>query len=120
MSSRSVQALVLSPTRELAAQTEQNILALGEFLKVQAHCCIGGKSLGATLAPPTAGNLGSPGNAVVKIGTGRGGGSWMGGSCSWSLCRGIWNQSWMLRLPRLQLPLLASWMLSIGKVADQR
>jgi hypothetical protein len=44
---RRVQALVLSPTRELAAQTEKNILALGEFLKVQAHCCIGGKSLGA-------------------------------------------------------------------------
>ena len=38
---------MLSPTRELAAQTERNILALGEFLKVQAHCCIGGKSLGA-------------------------------------------------------------------------
>ena len=43
-----MQALVLSPTRELAAQTEKNILALGEFLKVQAHCCIGGKSLGAS------------------------------------------------------------------------
>ena len=42
-----VQALVLSPTRELAAQTERNLLALGEYLKVQAHCCIGGKSLGA-------------------------------------------------------------------------
>ncbi len=48
---RRVQALVLSPTRELAAQTEKNILALGEFLKVQAHCCIGGKSLGARLRP---------------------------------------------------------------------
>ena len=50
---RRVQALVLSPTRELAAQTEKNILALGEFLKVQAHCCIGGKSLGARSAHPT-------------------------------------------------------------------
>lgn len=40
------QALVLSPTRELATQTEQNILALGDFLKVKAHACIGGKSIG--------------------------------------------------------------------------
>ena len=40
------QALVLSPTRELATQTEKNILALGDFLKVKAHACIGGKSVG--------------------------------------------------------------------------
>ena len=40
-----VQALILSPTRELAGQTEKTINAIGEFLKVQAHCCIGGKSL---------------------------------------------------------------------------
>eukprot|EP00898_Chlorokybus_atmophyticus_P000872 jgi/Chlat1/1786/Chrsp134S02106 len=43
---REVQALVLSPTRELAAQTEKVILALGEFINIQAHCCIGGKSIG--------------------------------------------------------------------------
>lgn len=42
----SVQALILSPTRELASQTEKNILAIGEYMNVQAHCCIGGKSLG--------------------------------------------------------------------------
>jgi ATP-dependent RNA helicase len=46
---RQVQALVLSPTRELAAQTTKNVLALGEFMKVQAHCCIGGKSIGQDL-----------------------------------------------------------------------
>lgn len=40
------QALVMSPTRELASQTEKNIMALGEFMKVRAHCCIGGKSIG--------------------------------------------------------------------------
>jgi ATP-dependent RNA helicase len=43
------QALVLSPTRELAIQTEKNILALGDFLKVKAHSCIGGKSIGEDL-----------------------------------------------------------------------
>jgi len=43
-----VQTLILSPTRELAQQTEKVILAIGEFMNVQAHACIGGKSLGAT------------------------------------------------------------------------
>ena len=37
---------MLSPTRELAAQTEKNVLAIGEFLRVNAYCCIGGKSIG--------------------------------------------------------------------------
>jgi ATP-dependent RNA helicase len=41
-----VQALILSPTRELAAQTEKVILAIGDFMNVQAHACIGGKSIG--------------------------------------------------------------------------
>eukprot|EP00208_Stichococcus_sp_RCC1054_P006581 CAMPEP_0206136882 /NCGR_PEP_ID=MMETSP1473-20131121/2094_1 /ASSEMBLY_ACC=CAM_ASM_001109 /TAXON_ID=1461547 /ORGANISM="Stichococcus sp, Strain RCC1054" /LENGTH=401 /DNA_ID=CAMNT_0053529711 /DNA_START=157 /DNA_END=1362 /DNA_ORIENTATION=+ len=45
-SKNQIQALVLSPTRELAGQTEKNIMALGEFMKVRAHCCIGGKSIG--------------------------------------------------------------------------
>uniref|UniRef100_A0A7S3R1Q8 RNA helicase n=1 Tax=Dunaliella tertiolecta TaxID=3047 RepID=A0A7S3R1Q8_DUNTE len=43
---REVQTLILSPTRELAQQTEKVILAIGEFMNVQAHACIGGKSLG--------------------------------------------------------------------------
>jgi hypothetical protein len=41
-----VQALILSPTRELAQQTEKNLLAVGDFMNVQAHCCIGGHSVG--------------------------------------------------------------------------
>lgn len=40
------QVLILSPTRELAQQTEKVILAIGEFINVQAHACVGGKSLG--------------------------------------------------------------------------
>lgn len=43
---RRVQALVLSPTRELATQTEKVVLALGDFMNMQAHACIGGKSIG--------------------------------------------------------------------------
>ncbi|KAL6547658.1 hypothetical protein OROHE_009363 [Orobanche hederae] len=44
--SSEVQALILSPTRELAAQTEKVILAIGDFMNVHAHACIGGKSVG--------------------------------------------------------------------------
>jgi ATP-dependent RNA helicase len=43
---REIQALVLSPTRELATQTEKVLLAMGDFMNIQAHCCIGGKSIG--------------------------------------------------------------------------
>jgi superfamily II DNA/RNA helicase len=41
-----VQALILSPTRELASQTERVMLAIGDHLNVQVHACIGGKSIG--------------------------------------------------------------------------
>ncbi|AQK76437.1 DEAD-box ATP-dependent RNA helicase 34 [Zea mays] len=43
---REVQALILSPTRELASQTERVMLAIGDHLNVQVHACIGGKSIG--------------------------------------------------------------------------
>ncbi|MBA0573208.1 hypothetical protein Golob_000494, partial [Gossypium lobatum] len=41
-----VQALILSPTRELASQTEKVIRTIGDFMNIQAHACIGGKSVG--------------------------------------------------------------------------
>ncbi|KAL1556941.1 RNA helicase [Salvia divinorum] len=44
--SSEVQALILSPTRELASQTEKVILAIGDYINVQAHACVGGKSVG--------------------------------------------------------------------------
>ena len=47
--SRDVQALVLSPTRELAAQTDRTVRELGAFMSVRSHCCVGGKSLGEDL-----------------------------------------------------------------------
>jgi len=36
----------VSPTRELASQTENVILAIGSFTNIRAHACIGGKSVG--------------------------------------------------------------------------
>ncbi|KAI9363936.1 eukaryotic initiation factor 4A-III-like protein [Zopfochytrium polystomum] len=45
-SSRETQALILSPTRELATQIQGVILALGDYMNVQCHACIGGTSIG--------------------------------------------------------------------------
>jgi len=45
-SSRETQALILSPTRELAVQISKVILALGDYMSVQCHACIGGQNIG--------------------------------------------------------------------------
>jgi len=37
---------VVSPTRELALQIQTVIMALGDYMNVQCHACIGGKSMG--------------------------------------------------------------------------
>jgi len=38
----STQALILAPTRELAQQTQKVVRALGDFLNVTSHACVGG------------------------------------------------------------------------------
>uniref|UniRef100_T1J5V7 RNA helicase n=1 Tax=Strigamia maritima TaxID=126957 RepID=T1J5V7_STRMM len=43
---RETQGLILSPTRELATQIQKVILALGDYMNVQCHACIGGTNLG--------------------------------------------------------------------------
>ncbi|GIY51329.1 eukaryotic initiation factor 4A-III [Caerostris extrusa] len=43
---RETQVLILSPTRELAVQIQKVILALGDYMSVQCHACIGGTNLG--------------------------------------------------------------------------
>jgi len=42
---REPQVLILSPTRELAEQTQRVVLALGDYMSVKAHCCIGGRNV---------------------------------------------------------------------------
>eukprot|EP00029_Vermamoeba_vermiformis_P012963 TRINITY_DN7901_c0_g1_i1.p1 TRINITY_DN7901_c0_g1~~TRINITY_DN7901_c0_g1_i1.p1 ORF type:complete len:400 (+),score=180.87 TRINITY_DN7901_c0_g1_i1:58-1257(+) len=54
-STTETQALVLSPTRELAQQTQKVMLSLGDFLSVEVHCCIGGKSMGEDIRKLEAG-----------------------------------------------------------------
>lgn len=39
------QALILAPTRELAQQIQKVVLALGDYLKIRCHACIGGTSV---------------------------------------------------------------------------
>ena len=43
---RETQALILSPTRELATQIKNVVLAMGDYMNVQCHACIGGTSVG--------------------------------------------------------------------------
>jgi ATP-dependent RNA helicase len=43
---RETQALILSPTRELAVQSQTVVLALGDYMNVSCHACIGGTSVG--------------------------------------------------------------------------
>jgi translation initiation factor 4A len=42
---RNCQALILAPTRELANQIFKVVLALGDYLKVKCHACIGGTAV---------------------------------------------------------------------------
>merc|ERR1739848_443081 len=39
------QSLILAPTRELAQQIQKVVLALGDYLKIRCHACIGGTSV---------------------------------------------------------------------------
>ncbi|KAM6367454.1 eukaryotic initiation factor 4A-III isoform 1-T1 [Alca torda] len=43
---RETQALILAPTRELAVQIQKGLLALGDYMNVQCHACIGGTNVG--------------------------------------------------------------------------
>ena len=42
---REPQVLILSPTRELAEQTQKVCMALGDYMQVKVHCCIGGRNV---------------------------------------------------------------------------
>jgi translation initiation factor 4A len=45
VSLNSVQALILAPTRELAQQIQKVVIALGDFMNVECHACIGGTNV---------------------------------------------------------------------------
>lgn len=45
MSVKATQALILAPTRELAQQIQKVVVALGDYLNVECHACIGGTNV---------------------------------------------------------------------------
>lgn len=70
-SSRDTQVLILSPTRELAEQSQRVLQSLGDYLNVKCHACIGGKSLGLDLKEMERGGVqvvsGTPGRVYDLI-----------------------------------------------------
>lgn len=42
---KTCQAIILAPTRELAKQSKKVVLALGTYMNITVHACIGGKSV---------------------------------------------------------------------------
>ena len=44
------QALILAPTRELAQQIQKVVAAIGEYMKVKVHACVGGTAVREDLA----------------------------------------------------------------------
>ncbi|WRT65713.1 ATP-dependent RNA helicase FAL1 [Kwoniella shivajii] len=67
---RESQVLVLSPTRELAVQIQSVMLALGDYMNVSCHACIGGTSVGEDIRKLEAGQQvvsGTPGRVFDMI-----------------------------------------------------
>lgn len=68
---RNCQALILAPTRELAQQIQKVALALGDYLKVRCHACIGGTSVREDIEKLRDGQhlvVGTPGRVFDMIG----------------------------------------------------
>jgi len=64
------QALILSPTRELAQQIQKVVYALGNYMSVEVHACVGGKSVGEDIRRLDAGVQvisGTPGRVFDMI-----------------------------------------------------
>jgi len=69
--SRETQVLIISPTRELAEQTQKVVTALGDHMNAKCHAAIGGKSLGLDLKELESGGCqvvsGTPGRVYDLI-----------------------------------------------------
>eukprot|EP00162_Nutomonas_longa_P015009 comp22161_c0_seq2/m.52015 comp22161_c0_seq2/g.52015 ORF comp22161_c0_seq2/g.52015 comp22161_c0_seq2/m.52015 type:complete len:401 (-) comp22161_c0_seq2:9-1211(-) len=71
---KDTQALVISPTRELAEQTTAVVSSLGDFMNVRVHACIGGKSVGEDIRKLEAGVhvvSGTPGRVLDMMNRGK-------------------------------------------------
>ncbi|KAK9768085.1 translation initiation factor eIF4A, partial [Basidiobolus ranarum] len=67
------QALVLAPTRELAQQIQKVLMAIGDFMNIESHACIGGRTVREDIQKLEAGVhvvVGTPGRVFDMINRG--------------------------------------------------
>ncbi|KAI8393763.1 ATP-dependent RNA helicase eIF4A [Radiomyces spectabilis] len=67
---KATQALILAPTRELALQIQKVVLALGDFMGIECHACIGGTNVREDMAKLQEGChivVGTPGRVFDMI-----------------------------------------------------
>ncbi|ODO10492.1 ATP-dependent RNA helicase eIF4A [Cryptococcus amylolentus CBS 6273] len=70
---KKTQALVLAPTRELAQQIQKVVIALGDYLNVDCHACVGGTAVREDMAKLNEGPhvvVGTPGRVFDMINRG--------------------------------------------------
>ncbi|VEU21388.1 DEKNAAC102562 [Brettanomyces naardenensis] len=70
MNKKETQALVLSPTRELAIQIQSVVKSLGDYMNVQCHACTGGRAVGDDMKQLSRGQQvvsGTPGRVLDMI-----------------------------------------------------
>jgi len=67
---RECQSLILAPTRELAQQIQKVVLALGDYMDIQVHACVGGTAVRDDIRTLQAGVhvvVGTPGRVYDMI-----------------------------------------------------
>ena len=67
---KDTQALVLAPTRELAQQIQKVVIALGDYMNISCHACIGGTLVREDMAKLGKGQqvvVGTPGRVFDMI-----------------------------------------------------
>ncbi|KAL5533195.1 TIF1 [Sanghuangporus sanghuang] len=70
MSIKGTQALILAPTRELAQQIQKVVIALGDYMSIECHACVGGTDVRQDMATLQSGVhvvVGTPGRVFDMI-----------------------------------------------------
>jgi len=70
MSVKGCQALILAPTRELAQQIQKVVIALGDYMNIECHACVGGTNVREDMAKLQEGVhvvVGTPGRVYDMI-----------------------------------------------------
>ncbi|CAD7064675.1 unnamed protein product [Tilletia caries] len=67
---KATQALILAPTRELAQQIQEVVIALGDYMNIECHACVGGTRIREDIAKLEQGQhvvVGTPGRVHDMI-----------------------------------------------------